>query len=171
MKPWLLIDVDEVLNVWPGPTRPDGEWQVHSVANEFDQVFTLHLNPVHGDWLNGLADVFDLAWCTTWWEVANERISPRLGLPTDLPCVPLPDQRYADVPVTIAWKTPHVHHWARGRALAWIDDDITPRDQDVLMTPTRDGPAVSNALAIPIPLGVGLLWEHIERLRHWAEAL
>jgi len=175
MKPWLLIDVDEVLNVWPHALRPDGDWQGHTVLNERDVAYTLHLNPVHGEWLNGLADVYDLAWGTTWWRVANKRISPLLGLPTTLPSVPLPNPEMA--PWRISWKTPHVRRWANGRALAWIDDDITASDAEALTRLDVDGdmwlggtPPVPDALAVNIPLRIGLTWQHVVQLRDWAES-
>lgn len=57
----LLIDVDNVLNVAPGPRRPDGDWQVHEVRSYRGAEYTLHLNPEHGRWLTGLAELKAIA--------------------------------------------------------------------------------------------------------------
>ena len=174
-RPLLLIDVDNVLNVAPGPRRPDADWQVHQARSYRGTEYTLHLNPEHGRWLTGLAELFELTWCTTWWRVANERIAPPIGLPTDLPAVPLPDT-WSNVPLDYAAKTPHVRRYAAGRALAWIDDDIDDRDAEALTRLKPDDRShlagtqrCASALTLNVDPDVGLTEGHIERLRKWGE--
>ncbi len=173
-KPWLLIDVDGVLNVWPNPARPDGDWAEHTVVNPANDVpYRLHLNPAHGQWLLGLTDVFDLAWATTWNWTASTKIAPLIGLTVGLPNVPIPDPRYAEVRYGLSFKTPAVRFWLDGheRPAAWIDDDITPLDGEALSANDLDGGQRPPVLALNIDPSVGLIWEHIETLREWAEGL
>lgn len=169
MKPWLLIDVDGVLNVSPSQHRPDGAWTEHVVEDRNGIPYRLHLNQIHGEWLDGLTDAFALVWCTTWTRIASATIGPLIGLPAGLPYVPLGDPRYSDHQVGVCWKTPLVHFWLEGRSAAWIDDDITTRDSDGLVTPAGpEGIRSPAALALQIDPNVGLLTEHVETLRAWA---
>lgn len=173
-RPLLLIDVDNVLNVSPGPRRPNADWQVHKAQGPCGAEYTLHLNPEHGRWLTGLAELFELTWCTTWWRVANERIAPLVGLP-DLPAVELPDV-WSNVPLNFSAKTPHVRRYAQGRALAWIDDDIDDRDAEALTRLKPDDRShlpgtqrCASALTLNVEPDIGLTESHIERLRAWGE--
>lgn len=173
MKPALLVDVDGVLNV---PTRGvEIGWETHEVLGPGDRrAFLLVTNSLHGEWLLELADLYELTWCTTWWTVANERVAPLLGLPP-LPAVPLPTA-FSDLPLPYSPKTPHVRRWAKGRPLAWIDDDIDERDGDALTidwsgtrSVLRGDPPVSAALTLHVDPGVGLTSGHVDRLRGWAQ--
>lgn len=176
-RPLLLIDVDGVLNVQPGPRRPAGDWQTHRVQGPLVAEFLLHVNPVHGEWLIGLSELFDLTWCTTWWRVANQRIAPLVGLPTYLAAVPLPDA-FSNVPPNYAAKTPWVRRHAHGRAVAWVDDDCDERDTEALIRVL--GPddrshlagtvACVAALALNVDPDIGLTADHVARLRAWGEA-
>ena len=167
-RPALLVDVDGVLNVQPGPRRPQADWRGHRVLDAREVEYTVYVDPRFGEWLNGLADRFELAWCTTWGAAANERVAPLLGLPTDLPVVPLPGT-WTDVPVSHSAKTPYVRAWAAGRAVAWLDGNIDERDALVLKR--KDSPDGSRPCIAALPLNVdhdiGLTEGHIETLRAW----
>ena len=173
MKPALLIDVDGVLNVQARAEEPG--WETHQVLGPGNRrSFNLVLNAQHGRWLLELAPFYDLTWATTWWTVANQRIAPLLGLP-DLPAVPLPT---AFGPRTRDYcpKTPHVRRWAKGRSLAWIDDDIDHRDAHALtkdwagdrLEVMRHDPPLSAVLTIAIDPDQGLERAHIDQLHEWA---
>jgi hypothetical protein len=84
------------------------------------------LNPDHGPALTALP--FDLAWATTWEDEANHFVAPLLGLPA-LPYVEWPHPR-PNPGGGVFWKTPRIVEWARGRAFAWVDDEITDADLD-----------------------------------------
>ncbi|MEV7431843.1 hypothetical protein AB0N29_19685 [Nocardioides sp. NPDC092400] len=151
------------------------EWQVHQVLGPGDRrTYELVLNPQHGQWLLDLAGLYDLTWATTWWTVANERIAPLLGLPP-LPAVPLP-AAFGNRPDHYSAKTPHVRRWARGRALAWIDDDIDERDAIALtkdwtghrLEVMRADPPLAAVLTIGIDPTQGLQPGHISQLRLWS---
>ncbi|MFD3732777.1 hypothetical protein [Streptomyces sp. NPDC058632] len=143
MLPLLFVDVDGPLNPYAAKPhrRPEGykthrlltprwealerrrlsEWGLPSKPVKPLRVW---LHPDHGPVLVALP--FDLVWATTWEEEANVFITPVLGLP-GLPVVhwSLPQ------PVTedgVFWKTPEIVTWAKGRAFAWIDDEITETD-------------------------------------------
>jgi hypothetical protein len=82
IRPYLLIDVDGVLNPFGSGVRPEG-FSRHQLIG-YDEVW---LSPRHGQWLNQLATWFDLVWATTWEHDAPRLIAPILKLPTDLPVI------------------------------------------------------------------------------------
>lgn len=173
-RPLLLIDVDGVLNVQPSPRRPAADWQEHRVRGPRGVDFTLHLNPEHGEWLTSLAAKYELTWCTTWGPIANGQISPLLGLPTDMPVVPLSDA-WTDVSLAQPAKTPIVRRYASGREVVWIDAGID--DGDAAALTRRLGPGDKSplagtkpcnaALALSADPDLGLTHCHIERLKKW----
>lgn len=175
-RPWLLVDVDGVLNVSPTPEMLLSGWQPHDVLGPLDvRTYRLVVNPEHGEWLMSLSDVYRLAWATTWWRVADERIAPLIGLPPLGHAVPLPGA-FSGVDLGCCPKTPHVRRWVDGASVAWIDDDIDDRDHEALTGQARHkrdmvrvGQPCAAALALPVDPAVGLTWSHIERLRAWAE--
>ena len=170
----LLIDVDGVLNVQPGPLRPAADWQIHRVRDPRGVEFPLHLNPEHGEWLTSLAAKYELTWCTPWGPVANERISPLLGLPHNMPVVPLPGTA-TDVSLSHAAELPFVRRYASRREVVWISNDIDDRDIEALtrrLGPDDKSPLAGTkpcnaALALNTEPGVGLTQDHIERLKAW----
>ena len=173
-RPALLLDVDGMLNV---PSRgPDLDWVPADVLGPLDdRIYRLVVNPLHGEWLRSLSSLYDLVWCTTWWRVAGERIAPLLGLPRDLPAVPL-SQPMEDVELPYSRKTPFVRRWANGRALAWVDDDIDGRDHAALTAadPAEDSglagtPPVSAALVLNADPGTGFTLAHVDHLVTWAQ--
>ena len=172
-KPWLLIDIDGVLNPLGEPLERPG-FTAHEITDERGKTFLLRLNPEHGDWLLGLTDVFDLAWCTTWWEVVDERIASLVGLPTGLPAVPLP-RPTREWKHRVDYKAPHVRRFAAGRSVAWIDDDLSWLENDYRLLRdswhglTEGVPPVEDALLFQANPFVGLVPWHIEEARAWAE--
>lgn len=174
--PLLLIDVDGVLNVEPSPARPPGDWRTHRVRGPLVAEYDLHLNPAHGQWLSSLAELFELVWCTTWGRVANERISPIVGLPDDMGSVRMPGA-WSGLPREHSPKTPWVRRHAQGRAVAWVDDECDDRDAEALVrnvvpgdrTPLAGTPACKTALVLAIDPTVGLTYDQISQLRTWGQ--
>jgi hypothetical protein len=82
------------------------------------------LNPGHGPALAALP--FDLVWASTWEQEANDFVAPLLGLPS-LPFVAWSDPR-PELADGVFWKTPQIVAWAKGRAFAWVDDQVTDAD-------------------------------------------
>jgi hypothetical protein len=154
-RPLLLLDVDGPLNAFGGmpDARPAGfaeyflmppswaaleELRIAAAARPREPIpLPVWLNPDHGRRL--LALPFDLVWATTWEAEANDWIAPLIGLP-DLPFIPW--QRPRPVPGGGGcWKTPEVVAWAAGRPFAWVDDEITGTDHD-LVARTHPAPAL-----------------------------
>ena len=115
-KPLLLVDVDGVLNPYAADCCPDG----YQEYNFFPGEEPVRLCPIHGRWLRELANRFDLVWATGWGDAAHRHISPVLGLP-QFPAIVFPSGRFHP-----AQKVPAIDAYAGDRALAWIDDLLTP---------------------------------------------
>lgn len=134
MKPWLLLDVDGPLNPyaasWFRQGIPPPGYQFHALTPGSGRTYRVALNPEHGQRLRLLAEVCDLAWATAWQGHANRLIAPLIGIPDDLPVVPLepPTLPFSDW----GWKTEQVAEWVGSRPFAWLDDEITQGTRDWL---------------------------------------
>lgn len=111
-RPYLLIDVDGVLNPFGTSRAPDG-FARHELLG-----YDVWLSPRHGLWLNALATWFDLVWATTWEHDAPRLIAPILKLPSDIPVIEFRQSEGE------TWKLGDVAHFAGSKPLAWIDDDL-----------------------------------------------
>ncbi|GAA2598593.1 hypothetical protein GCM10010435_92460 [Winogradskya consettensis] len=131
----LFLDVDGPLNPYAGkPTqRPEG-YLTHRIrpASWVDETLShrrtlrLWLHPGHGERL--LALPYRIVWATTWGAEANEWISPRVGLPTDLPVAAVPDKNATGTD-GVHSKTRPLLDYAAGRPFIWVDDEITDADR------------------------------------------
>lgn len=175
-RPLLLIDVDGVLNPLGPPADRPGHIAQH-VDDERGKTYLLRLNPEHGQWLLGLSNAYDLAWCTTWWRRIDV-IAPLVGLPLGLPAVPITRWSGNDWPYQCSPKTPHVRRFTSGRAVAWIDDDFLQitADYRTLSAPADDRnlltggtPPAQDVLLLPAYPKLGLQRRHIEQARVWAQ--
>ncbi|MGC3995177.1 MAG: HAD domain-containing protein [Propionicimonas sp.] len=137
----LLLDVDGVINSYPGPGNGARSGvEVYRPRDEDGVEWTVWVEPEVRGWLAELADTFGIVWCTTW-RNANEAISPLVGLPTDLPQILLPVRGRGE-PFWFCWKTPQVRRWAAGTRVtrfAWIDDEVSDADVDALSEPWLAG--------------------------------
>ena len=111
-RPYLLIDIDGVLNPLNRGTKPAG-FKRHELAG-----YDVWLNQQHGDWLNALGTWFDLVWATTW-EYEALLIATVLSLPLDMPVIEF-DRDSEDY----TWKLSDVRSFVGDRPVAWIDDDL-----------------------------------------------
>ncbi len=119
-RPLLLVDVDFVLNPdftgrWDGPEGDalrEAGWVV--IGGFIFNDRPVWLNRFHGLKLMhaALATGAELAWATRWHGVANQVVSPLLGLP-QMPVIPFPRTGKAEAVVP----------WTQGRPFAWLDDE------------------------------------------------
>ncbi|MFJ2740616.1 hypothetical protein ACIO3O_13205 [Streptomyces sp. NPDC087440] len=180
----LLVDVDGPLNPYAAKAqrRPEGYGTHRMLTPRWEAIqrrgtaaweipykplkpLRVWLNPDHGPALRALP--FDLVWATTWEEEANDYIGPVLGLP-ELPWIAWrPDGRPRGGPGGgVFWKTPEIVEWARGRAFAWIDDEITDADR-AWVGERHGGPALLHR----IDPRKGLVEADFRTLAAWANGL
>lgn len=165
MKPYLLVDIDGVLNPFAAkPTqRPDG-YDTHRLTPAgWREPLRVWLNPKHGPMLLALTDLVELAWATTWIEQANELIGPRIGLP-ELPVVPVMQPSWSDRGPHI-WKLPAVKAYVGDRPFAWFDDDFTKADLAWAEERTAAG---FPTLLLPISPRIGIVQGDVDRVAAWA---
>lgn len=151
-KPLLLVDVDGVLNPYAADVCPEGYREYHF----FPDQEPVRLAQVHGEWLLGLAEAFDLVWATGWGEMAHRHISPVLGLPK-FPAIAFPP-----VPFAPLEKLPAIDAFVRARPLAWIDDVISEEAQH--WAAQRGSPT----LIVKVDPAIGLTIDIVTRLEEWA---
>ena len=84
-RPVLLLDVDGVLNPHGTVKCPKGFTEYDLFPGEEP----VRLSPAHGEWINELQQVFDIAWATAWNDDANRLLAPLLGIAA-LPVVTMP---------------------------------------------------------------------------------
>ncbi|MFB9315224.1 HAD domain-containing protein [Nocardioides plantarum] len=118
-QPVIFLDVD-------GPLIPFGASGYPTFGSGFDNPLLERVDPSWGRQLSDLPG--ELVWATTWEEEANEVLGPLLGL-APLPVVVWPDGDVAWVPPGGHWKTEALLSWSKGRALVWIDDEISDADR------------------------------------------
>jgi hypothetical protein len=115
----------------------------------------VRLAELHGAWLRQLAQVFDLVWATGWGEEAHRHIAPVLGLP-QFPAVVFPPP-----PFDPAEKVPAIAAFVEDRAVAWVDDLITPEAEQWAVA--RDPPT----LLVKADPTIGLTQEIVSCLKEW----
>lgn len=158
-RPLLFLDVD-------GPLLPFGEDPQHQRRHPVPDSRLARLDSQIGFRLAGLP--CQLVWATTWGEVANAEVAPRLGLPA-LPVVtwlePMDEHEREDRWFGLCWKTRSLVAWARGRPFAWVDDEITDADCDWVSANHR-----GLALLHHVQPFRGLADEDFTVLRQWLQA-
>lgn len=129
-SPLILVDVHGVLSPdlpCGGPGCPCHPGRIVIRHELKGRTHRMTVNPAHGPQLTTLAAEFgaELAWCTSWEDVANEVIGPAVGLPR-LPVVPYPPMpralRADGMPLGI-WKAQHAVAYAGDRPFVWFEDE------------------------------------------------
>jgi hypothetical protein len=151
VKPLLLLDVDGVLNPFPG--CPDGYVEYDLFPEDEEPV---RLARVHGEWLSELAEVFDAVWASGWGAEANRVLCPFFGLP-ELPVI-----RFTAIPFEPREKVPPVASFAADRPAAWVDDNVTPEAR--AWAAARRPPT----LLVEVESAVGLTRPAVDELLAWA---
>lgn len=153
-RPFLLMDVDGVLN--PYPDCPDG-FNEYVFFPEDDE--PVRLATVHGDWLRELAQHFAIVWATGWGKEANLHLCPHFGLP-ELPLVAFPR-----LPFEVSAKVPAIDAFVGDHPAAWVDDIVTPdarRWAEQRASPT---------FLVEIDHAVGLTRDAVDALLAWRRTL
>ncbi|ORT59929.1 HAD domain-containing protein [Streptomyces sp. CB03238] len=168
MKPLLLIDVDGPLNPYAAKARrrPEGYTTHRMRPSGWTEVKPLRvwLNPAHGQELRELAHHYELVWATTWKGEANDWMGPHLGLP-ELPYIDWP-RMHGKAPRGTFWKTQYILEYAAGRPFAWVDDDITAYDREMV-----EREHLAAALLVHVDPRIGLIRTDFDALAEWAAAL
>jgi hypothetical protein len=153
VKPLLFLDVDGVLNPYPG--TPEG-YVEHAIFPGEEPVRVL---AAHSGWLAELGGAFELVWATGWGDEANEHLCALLGL------APLPVVRFPPVPFEPHEKVAPIAAWAGQRPAAWVDD-LVGREARAWAA-AREAPT----LLVEVDHAAGLDRPQVDRLLLWARAL
>jgi hypothetical protein len=144
MKPYLFLDVDGVLNYRRMPYSQydievaTAEMAKNAFTNSFsDEYVTLsvHLHAPLDAWLAELAEVYELAWATTWEHLANKHIAPLLGL-GQLAVVEFSGEPARPFEEAASWKWRSLVRFAGERPFAFVDDQA---DRIAYAHPLREG--------------------------------
>ena len=167
-RPLLLLDIDGVISLFGfDPQRPP--------AGRFVLVDgTVHfLSATAAELVGGLAESFELAWCSGWEERADAFLPSALGLPRGLAHLTFGGPGGGDAPAPRHWKLA-ARHWklaaierfaAPERPLAWIDD---AHDDSCRRWASR---RAAPTMLVATEPSVGLTAVHARTLHDWAAAL
>jgi hypothetical protein len=153
-RPILFLDVDGVISLFGFPSTAPPPGSFHFVDG------VMHcINESCGPRLTRLSERYELVWATGWEEKANEYLVHILELPGDLPVVSFDGRAVFG---SAHWKVEAIDEYARGRAAAWIDDNLDERAEE--WAAKRREPT----LLVRTESALGITDEHVERLLHFA---
>jgi uncharacterized protein YjbJ (UPF0337 family) len=154
-RPVLFVDVDGVISLFgfqpSGP--PPGTF--HSIDGIIHCIGTDAAAR-----LVRLTDRYELVWATGWEEKANEYLVHILGLPADLPVLTFDGRAVFG---SSHWKVEAIDDYARGRAAAWIDDNLDERAEEWVAN--RSEPT----LLVRTESALGITDEDVDRLLRFAD--
>ena len=160
-KPFLLIDVDGVVNV-TNRSQNTKTYKIFKAAG-----YPIRIRHEMPDWLFRLSGHFHLVWCTMWDDLANTELSPELDLPS-LPYIPC----WESQETVVEWnghalhtKIPLIADHMKERPFAFVDDWL--RSGDMMWAAGRNK-AVAPTKFLPIDPRMGLLEHHVNKLVGWA---
>jgi hypothetical protein len=164
-----MVDIDGVISLfggWRQSGRADRDGM--SDGGQLDGSFhsidgTPHfLSSTAAAHLLDLSSVFELVWASGWEERANEHLPHLLGLPAELPFL-----RFSRAVgrSNAHWKLDAIETYARGRPLAWIDDEFNDACHE-----WAAGRAAATLLVETEPQR-GLTAREAQQLAAWARAL
>lgn len=137
MKPVLAVDVDGVISLFGFDEPPAKEQARFQLVDGIMHCISL----AAGSRLQRLADHYELVWATGWEDRANDHLPQMLGL-AQLPYLSFDGTaRFGSA----HWKLGPLDEYCRGRAMAWIDDNLDEscyewargRQEPTLLVPTE----------------------------------
>ena len=137
MKPVLAVDVDGVISLFGFDDPPAKEQARVQLVDGIMHCISL----AAGARLRRLADHYELVWATGWENRANDHLPQMLGL-AQLPYLSFDGTaRFGSA----HWKLGPLDEYCRGRAMAWIDDNLDEscyewargRQEPTLLVPTE----------------------------------
>ena len=167
-QPFLLVDVDGVLNAFGFPGgHEDGLGAITFEAEFESRGFPIRVPAGTRERIATLETLFDCVWATSWEHYAITHLAPELGFGADWPVLRV----WEDVPEEGSLKLPAVRRFAdlpeqRSRALAWIDDDLEPDALAWAVGRTAEG---VTTLIVQPDEAVGLTAGHVDRLVAFSE--
>jgi len=156
-RPILAVDIDGVISLFGSEERPDPGTTRLQLVDGVPHLISL----IAGDRVRRLAERFELVWASGWEDKANFYLPQLLGLP-ELPHVSFDGSARRGA---AHWKLDPLQAYARGRAMAWIDDNF---DQSCYeWAEARPEPTL---LVLTEPQ-LGLEEAHVDALNAWAGSL
>lgn len=157
MKPVLAVDVDGVISLFGFDEPPAKEQARFQLVDGIMHCISLAAGPR----LQRLADHYELVWATGWEDRANDHLPQMLGL-AQLPYLSFDGTaRFGSA----HWKLGPLDEYCRGRAMAWIDDNLDESCYEW----ARDRPEPT--LLVPTEPDRGLEEAQTEALIAWARGL
>ena len=156
-RPILAVDVDGVISIFGFDEPPGPDIARFELIDGIVHCISLH----SGERLRRLAERFELIWATGWEDKANYYLPALLDLP-ELPHLTFDGAaRFGSA----HWKLGPLEEHCRGRALAWLDDNLDEscyewarqRPEPTLLMPTRSARGIQDT--------------ETEALLAWAEGL
>lgn len=157
MRPILAVDIDGVISLFGSEERADPTTTRLQLVDGVPHLISL----VVGDRLRRLSERFELVWASGWEDKANFYLPQLLGLP-ELPHVSFDGAARRGA---AHWKLNPLEAYARGRAMAWIDDNFDQSCHE--WAEARPEPTL---LVLTEPQ-LGLEEAHVDALNAWAGSL
>jgi hypothetical protein len=156
-RPILAVDIDGVISLFGSEETADATTTRLQLVDGVPHRISL----AAGDRLRRLAERFELVWASGWEDKANFYLPQLLGLP-ELPHVSFDGAARRGA---AHWKLDPLETYARGRAMAWIDDNF---DQSCYEWAEARPEATLLVLTEP---QLGLEEAHVDALNAWADSL
>ena len=154
-RPVLFVDVDGVISLFGFEPTGSPPGTFHSIDG------ILHcIGANAASRLARLSEAYERVWATGWEEKANEYLVHLLDMPAELPLLTFDGRAVFG---SSHWKLEAIDDYTRGRAAAWIDDNLDAECER--WAAGRGAPT----LLVPTEHAVGITDEHVELLLRWAE--